>query len=180
MSSVLMLTGAVGAGKSDTSYRIFDRFWRNGIPTARLDFDDLGMCHPTPDDDPENHRVKSAAVGALWPVFRARGTERLIVSGGVDTNADFELYRRQVPDASWLVVRLRLLDPGERRRRLERRGTSLGMPEALSARWVDVGEDEERRLDGESFWDLTVDTDDDREGVVDGVLDAVGWQLPVS
>ena len=71
-SSVLLLSGAVGTGKSDASYRVFDRLWRSGTPAARLDLDDLGMCHPAPPDDPDNHRVKAAVMGAAGEMLTGR------------------------------------------------------------------------------------------------------------
>lgn len=175
-SSVLLLTGAVGAGKSEASYRIFERLRRAGLPTARLDLDDLGMCHPAPADDEHNHAVKAAVLGAGWPVFRDRGTERLVLAGGVETAAQYAHYRAQVPGAGWTVVRLRLTDPDRRRERTVLHGRSLGMTDAAIDYWVRTGEEEERLLAGESFSDHVVDTADlDRNGVVDRVLDMVGW-----
>src|SRR6476659_1053333 len=121
-SSVLLLTGAVGAGKSDASYRVFDRLWRSGMSAARLDLDDLGMCHPAPGEDPDNHRVKAAVMGAAWTVYRDSGARHLVLAGGVLDEAELALYRAQLPAASWTVVRLRLSDDSIRRARVLSRG----------------------------------------------------------
>jgi hypothetical protein len=179
--SVLLLAGAVGAGKTDTSYRIFDRLWRAGVRTARLDLDDLGECHPAPDDDEHNHRVKAAVLGAAWPTLRDRGTERLVLAGGVETADQCARYRAQVADADWTVVRLRLAQDELLRQRLRVRASGFGMTDQQASYWIGVGADEERHLDGESFFDHVVSTSDvDREGAVDRVLEAVGWSAPVS
>jgi hypothetical protein len=175
-SSVLLLTGAVGAGKSDASYRVFSRLWRSGTTAARLDLDDLGMCHPAPEDDPDNHRVKSAVMGVAWSVYRTRGAGNLVLAGGVLTEAEFALYRDQLPDASWSVVRLRLTDDAIRQARILGRGEGLGMTSTETSFWIKVGREEEQGLDAQSFYDHVIDTAAlDREAVADQVLAAVGW-----
>jgi hypothetical protein len=175
--SVLLLTGAVGAGKSDASYRIFDRLWRAGTRAARLDLDELGECHPTPPDDGHNHGVKAAVLGAAWPVFRARGTDHLVLAGGIETAPECALYRAQVPYAEWTVLRLRLADDEQRRMRTSERGARFGMTEQQIEYWIRTGGEEEHRLDGESFYDGVVNTADvDRAGAVERILDAAGWR----
>jgi hypothetical protein len=52
------------------------------------------------------------------------------------------------------------------------------MSSAQSDFWLTAGADEDRRLDGESFMDCTVDTTArDRDEVVPLVLDAIGWTV---
>ncbi|HEY2273795.1 MAG TPA: hypothetical protein VGH30_13550 [Jatrophihabitantaceae bacterium] len=174
---VLFLVGAVGVGKTDASYRIFSRLWSTGTQTARLDMDDLGMCHPAPADDPDNHRVKAETLGVVWPLFRGRDTRRLVLAGDVLDQAEADLYRAQIPDARWSICRLRATDD-ERSRRILARAAALGMSAAQSDFWLTAGADEDRRLDGESFMDCTVDTTArDRDEVVPLVLDAIGWTV---
>lgn len=109
---ILWIVGSVGTGKSDTSYHLFSWLFRAGTPTARLDLDDVGMCHPTPKDDPDNHGVKAAA----WSVYQANRATCFVVSGGVNAMDEVELHKRQIPDAEWTIVRLRI-SADERRRR---------------------------------------------------------------
>ena len=175
-SSVLLLTGAVGAGKSDASFRVFGRLWQSGTAAARLDLDDLGMCHPAPADDPDNHHVKAAVMGAAWSVYRSHGARLLVLAGGVLNEAELALYRAQVPDESWTVVRLRLRDDTVRRSRILDRGSQLGMTSRETSFWIKVGGEEEQALEAQSFCDHVIDTDAlDREAVVDQVLATVGW-----
>lgn len=93
----LLLIGAMGTGKSDTSFHVFSRLYRAGIPTARLDLDDIGMCRPTPEDDPDNFAVKAEAMGAARRVFKANGARCLVVSGAVDTPELSEQHTGRCP-----------------------------------------------------------------------------------
>lgn len=172
---ILWLVGALGTGKSDSSYHLFSRLWRSGTPVARLDLDDLGMCHPAPDDDPDNHRVKAEAMAAAWDVFRRRGATCLVVSGGVNTAEEVELHTRLVPGAVWTVCRLRI-GADERRNRTSRRGALLGLtPEDLDHA-VAAGVEDEAYLETQTFADVVLDTDGlDQHAVVDLVLSTTGW-----
>ena len=40
-----------------------------------MDFNQVGLCYPSPADDPDNHRVKAQNLGVVWPTYRqqARG-----------------------------------------------------------------------------------------------------------
>jgi hypothetical protein len=40
-----------------------------------VDFNQVGLCYPSPADDPDNHRVKAQNLGVVWPTYRqqARG-----------------------------------------------------------------------------------------------------------
>ena len=175
---VLFTVGAVGVGKSDASYRLFARLWRKGVQTARLDLDELGMCHPAPPQDPDNHQVKAAVLGAAWPVFRDRDTSRLVLAGSAGNRDELDLYRAQVPDAEWTVCRLRVTAQ-VRDSRIDRRSQMLGSSAAESAFWAEVGQTEDAALDTASVADHVVDTDGrDREGVVDLILEATRWHAP--
>ena len=173
---ILWIVGSLGTGKSDTSYHLFSRLFRGGTHIARLDLDDVGMCHPAPEDDPDNHRVKAAAMAAAWSVYETHGASGFVVSGGINTAAERDLYQRQIPNADWCVVRLRISAP-ERRRRTEARGRLLGQdPETIEA-WIEDGIEDEATLEATpTFVDFTVDTDGlDQRQVVDRVLQVTGW-----
>ena len=171
----LLLIGAIGTGKSDTSYHVFSRLYRAGIPTARLDLDDLGMCHPTPEDDPHNFVVKSQAMGAAWRVFKTNGAHCLVVSGALDTSELINLLTRQLPDAHWTVVRLRI-GIEERRRRVLTRGLRLGNTEHDIEPWIEESDEDERNLDSRQLPGIVLQTDGlTPEEVADLVLSRTAW-----
>jgi hypothetical protein len=171
----LLLIGAMGTGKSDTSYHLFSRLHRGGTPTARLDLDDVGMSHPAPPDDPDNFRVKAAAMSACWQVFRTHGARCLVVSGGLDSADLIALTTSHIPDADWTVVRLRI-GTDERRRRVLRRGLLLGYTEDEMEPTVVAGDADEARVASEPLPAIVIDTDGmTSQQVVDRVLDATGW-----
>jgi hypothetical protein len=172
---ILWLVGAVGSGKSDTSYYVFSRLWREGVRVARLDLDDLGMCHPAPADDPDNHRVKARAMAAAWSVFREHGASCLVLSGGVNVAAEAEPYVRQVPDGRWTICRLRI-GAEERSRRVARRARSFGQDEQHAAEMARASAADELVLDTQTFPDVVLDIDGlDQHAVVDLVLTRTGW-----
>lgn len=167
--------GAMGTGKSDTSYHVFSRVYRGGTPTARLDLDDVGMSHPAPPNDPDNFAVKAAAMSACWQVFRAHGAQCLVVSGGLDSAPAIDLTTRQIPEAEWTIVRLRI-GTEERRRRVLRRGMLLGYSEDEMEPTVMAGDADEARVATEPLPGVVVDTDGlTSQEVVDRVLHATGW-----
>lgn len=171
----LLIIGAMGTGKSDTSYHVFSRLHRGGTPTARLDLDDVGMSHPAPPDDPDNVRVKADAMSACWQVFRAHGARCLVVSGGLDSATAIDLTTSQIPDAEWTVVRLRI-GTDERRRRVLRRGLLLGYSEEEMEPTVAAGDADEAHVADEPLPGIVVDTDGlTSQLVVDRVLNATGW-----
>jgi hypothetical protein len=175
---VLWLVGSIGTGKSDTSFHVFSRLFRTGTPVARLDLDDVGMCHPAPADDPENHRVKSEAMGAAWSVFEQHGATCFVISGGVSTPSEVALYTGCLPNADWTIVRIRI-GADERRDRTIRRGRKLGQDARTVEQWIQTGIDEEASLDTHGFAKHVIDTDGlDQQQVVDVVLQQAGWPTP--
>ena len=78
----LWLCGPSGAGKSAVGYEIFQQVYRSGIKASFMDFDQLGLCYPSPADDPHNHHVKAQNL-AVWPTYRNAGARCLIAVGGV-------------------------------------------------------------------------------------------------
>src|SRR5882724_9110173 len=113
---VLWLIGSVGSGKSDTSYHLFNRLFRAGTHIARLDLDDIGMCHPAPPDDNDNHRVKAQVMAAAWSVYADHGATCLVLAGGVNNPKEAAIYTSTMPAAAWSLVQLRLGDEERRER----------------------------------------------------------------
>ena len=171
----LLIIGAMGTGKSDTSYHVFSRLYRGGTPTARLDLDDVGMSHPAPPDDPDNVRVKAAAMAACWQVFREQGARCLVVSGGLDSatphRPDHEPYPRGGLDGRPAPHRhRRAAPPGAPE------GLLLGYGEDEMGPTVAAGDADEAHVATAALPGVVVDTDGlTSQGVVDRVLRATGW-----
>jgi hypothetical protein len=177
-TSVLWLIGAVGSGKSDASYHVFDRLSRGGANPARLDLDELGMSYPMPADDQDNHQVKAAVLAAAWQVYADHGAACLVLAGGVNNRKEAAIYTAALPAADWVLVQLRLGED-ERRERIEHRGRLLGSPDRVTRFWLDAAADEERLLASEPFADHVLDVSGlDRAQVVDLVLTTTGWPYP--
>lgn len=172
---VLWLVGAVGSGKSDASYNIFDRLRRGGTHIARLDLDDIGMCAPMPADDPDNHQVKAEVMAAAWSVYARHGATCLVLAGGVNNPKEAAVYTDRLPSAAWTFVQLTLPEQ-VRRERVERRMRALGQPDGVVEWWVDTAATEERLLAAEPFADHVLDAADlDRDQLADLVLTRTGW-----
>ena len=102
----LWLCGASGVGKSFTAFEIFSRLWRAGVMTARVDFDDIGLCYPAREEDPENHRLRAANLAAMWRNFSQIGARCLVGSGCVEDREVVAVYRHAVPGAVLTLCRL--------------------------------------------------------------------------
>ena len=155
-------------GKSSVGYAIFQQVYRSGIKAAYLDFDQVGLCYPSPADDPHNHRVKAQNLGVVWPTYRAAGARCLIAAGGVPSREIVMTYAGQVPDTDLTLCRLRASAEYLTERVFRRglgRGPVIPGPPATTSRQLlaataaqairEAGE-----LDAADFADLCVDTDD--------------------
>jgi hypothetical protein len=155
-------------GKSSVGYAIFQQVYRSGIKVAYVDFDQVGLCYPSPADDPHNHRVKAQNLGVMWPIYRAAGARCLIAVGGVPSREVVMTYADKVPDTDLTLCRLRAT-PEYLTERVFRRGLGRGPvipgPPASKSRQLLAGTAAEavreaRELDAADFADLCVDTDD--------------------
>jgi hypothetical protein len=163
----LWLCGPSGVGKSAVGYEIFQQVYRSGIKAGFMDFDQLGLCYPSPADDPHNHQVKAQNLGAVWPTYRLAGARCLIAVGGVTSRETVGCYAAWVPDARLTLCRLRAT-PERLTERVFRRGLGRGPvipgpPPATSkqqlAAMAAEAVREARELDTAGFADLCIDTD---------------------
>jgi len=164
----LWLCGPTGVGKSSVGYAIFQQVYRSGIKVAYVDFDQVGLCYPSPADDPHNHRVKAQNLGVVWRTYRAAGARCLIAVGGVPSREIVTTYADKVPGTDLTLCRLRA-GPESLTERIFRRGLGRGPvipgPPASTSRQLLAGTAAEairqaRELDAADFADLCVDTDD--------------------
>ncbi|HVV20438.1 MAG TPA: AAA family ATPase [Pseudonocardiaceae bacterium] len=103
MVPVLWLCGPPGVGKSTLAYRIHARLRAAGVASAYVDIDQLGMCYPETDSDPDRYRLKERNLGLVVRNFAAHGASCVVVSGIVDP-----AYRVELPDTALTLCRLRV------------------------------------------------------------------------
>ena len=154
MIPILWVTGPPGVGKTAVAWEIYVHLQRTGADPAYVDVDQLGMCLPPPDADPDQHRLKERNVAALRRNFGAAGARLLIVSGVVDPVRGPDVDTLGGPRVA--VGRLRT-DPVELRARLRRRNGRLQPPRGSSVQdgaAVEVAE----VLDRSGFADWCIDT----------------------
>lgn len=139
---LLRLAGAPGVGKSATAWAIAQQLAREGVRCGYVDIDQLGMCYPPPDDDPDRWGLKERALAGVAEEFRRAGVDRLVVSGVAWPDDP-------PPQIEGISVQSIWLDASEitRRDRLGQRGTTGGQLEQYLA----AGTAEAARV--ESSWE---------------------------
>jgi hypothetical protein len=136
-------------GKTSVGFELFDQLSRVGIASAYVDLDQIGLCYPTPGDDPNHHRLKSRNLGEVWSGFRAAGARCLVISGLVDNVEEVRRHRDMLDGADLTVCRLRV-GADELRARIATRGSLLHLTDAAVANAVE--------LDRTAFADMVLDT----------------------
>ncbi|MDX6237905.1 MAG: hypothetical protein QOG10_2720 [Kribbellaceae bacterium] len=145
---VLWVCGPCGVGKTTVGWEIFSQLDSVGIRVGYVDVDQLGMCYPSPAEDPHNHRVKVANVAAAVATFRTAGARCVVISGTVDVD-QARTYADQIPGAALTFCRLSI-DRDDLRTRLAARGSDADLLEEAMQ--------EAETLDLSEFADVCVDT----------------------
>jgi len=168
MVPFLWLYGADGVGKSTVAWEIYMRVISAGTRAAFTDFDAIGHLQPDRPEDPYNHRLRAANLGAMWQNFHAAGATRIITSGVVETREIAEMYRAAIPGATLTLCRLRA-SPSSLRQRIMYRGRLRGLGTEGARTGLDLDHlngliDFSTRyaeeLDRDDIADLRIDTDD--------------------
>ncbi|MEV0390132.1 adenylyl-sulfate kinase [Nonomuraea sp. NPDC050643] len=144
---LLWLCGPSGVGKSTVGWEVLAQLSGEGVTTAFLDADQIGLCHPLPED--AVHRLRARNLAALWRNFRQEGMRALVLAGFVDTEEEVRAYAGLLPDAAFTVCRLRV-GTAELRRRFLARGWRPDLVEGAVA--------EAEGLDRSGFAGVCVDT----------------------
>jgi hypothetical protein len=109
---VLLLTGAVGVGKTTVSYEVRLRLAQADVRHVLID-DEFALVHPHPIDDLRGERVRARALRALWAIYEDAGIDRLVLSRVIESDGDLEQIRSAIPDADvqvyWLVAPFEVL-----------------------------------------------------------------------
>jgi len=102
---LLWICGAPGTGKSTVAWELFGRLQALGVRTGYVDIDQLGMCYPVIEDDPDRTLIKARNLGAWVETFHAAGAQRLLVSG-VAAGQEVETFAKHAPGAliTWVLL----------------------------------------------------------------------------
>ncbi|WP_062300138.1 GNAT family N-acetyltransferase [Demequina maris] len=129
---VLVLTGAMGAGKTAVAEAAHTELALRGARTVFIDADTLCEAYPSPPGDMVNQALLMEALAALAPVHRGRGYGLLVMPRILEDAADRVAIAHALagPGGPADVTVVRVTAPLEERvARLRRRETS--------ARWLD-------------------------------------------
>lgn len=162
--NVILVFGPSGVGKSTLAWALHRRLSQT-MASGFVDTDQIGMCYPTPEGDPGNHRIKAAGLSAIARNLGAAGTRVLVVSGMVEDEKTAGFYAEELGFAPHLI-RLRA-DENVLRARLAKRAWNLHLIEASVAH--------ARALDLTGFADIVVETSGRS---VEELVDQLAGELP--
>lgn len=175
---LLVVNGAMGAGKTATASAIRDVLGDAGVRVAFIDADALCQARPEPSNDPYQQHLVMLSLASLAPIYRARGYGCIVVARVVEDSEDRDRYARafagRVGPAQVSVVRVTAAD--------ETRAERITAREP-PGRWRDFGLARSRELD--EILD-SLDLDDGvvatdaapSEEVARQILDVAGWWVP--
>jgi gluconate kinase len=165
---VLVLSGAVGSGKSTIGRCVARMLRETGISHALVDHEWLAYSWPVPSDDRWNERVAAQNLACVWSNFAAARAERLIFCRVLEARSLLRYVAEAIPGAAATVVQLRaplgLIQQRLRGRELEP-GWYLDAASALVP-----------RLDASGVADFVVDNGERApDEVAAEILGLVGW-----
>jgi hypothetical protein len=182
---ILWLCGATAVGKSTIGWDVAEWSRRAGHTTGFVDLQQIGFLHPTPWQDPGNHRLKAANLAVVWANFHAYGARRLVVVGPVEHHRQIRLHNDALPAATMSLYRLHA-HPDQLRERIRLRGLGggpdiagdelRGQPAAVLARAHEAAVRQAVALERANIGDVRIDTDG--HGVADltrEIVQSIGW-----
>lgn len=103
---VLVITGPIGVGKTTVAGEVSEQLDKASITHGFIDIDSLRWCYPRPLHDPFRIELAMKNLAAVWRNFQAVGAERLVLADVLETRNHLDYYRKAVPGAEILIVRL--------------------------------------------------------------------------
>jgi ABC-type uncharacterized transport system YnjBCD ATPase subunit len=132
--SLLIITGAMGAGKTAVLGEASDILARRQIVHAAIDMDALGVAHlPSPalNNGVLNDDVMFDNLRSVCGNFAAQGVQRFVVARAIEDDAQLKLCREIIPAANTVVCRL-VATIETMRRRVEMRELGILQPEYVA------------------------------------------------
>jgi hypothetical protein len=148
---------------------IFRQLSDAGTKNAYVDLDQLALCYPALEDDPENNRIRAANLAGVWTTYRDEGVRCMVISGITETNEIVKAHTDLLPDAQVTMVRLRVA-PDELRRRFVGRGWYARRADEI----IRVADD----MDRDDVGDVCVDTDGLTPMEIAGLVRATAGDWP--
>lgn len=165
----LLLSGAVGVGKTTTAHAIGDELRARDIPGAVIDLDQLRLAWPAPADDRFHSALEHRNLTAVAANYRAAGARVLVAAGVLEERTVRQEYQAAL-GSPLTVVRLsapRDLVRARLRRRHEHDPTGLA--------WhLDRFDELTAILDAAAVEDVQVEVGADPQATARAVLAAVG------
>lgn len=172
---VLVLTGAMGAGKTSVAGAAHSELARRGARAVFLDADALCEAYPAPDGDMVNKGLLLECLHALAPVYRRRGFGLIVMPRILDSASEQDDVAHALgkPGVAAEVTVVRVTAP------LEERVTRLRARET-SDRWLEWAiprtAEQDDELDALALEDATVEnTGRTPADAAIEALDAAGW-----
>jgi len=129
---LLIITGAMGAGKTAVLGEASDILARRGIVHAAIDMDVLGLAHlPAMNDGVLNDHVMFENLRSVCKNYAALGVQRFVVARAIEDDAQLKLCRGIIPAANTVVCRLAATIE-TMRRRVEMRELGICQPEYVA------------------------------------------------
>ena len=159
---VLVISGAMGSGKTTVMAEVSDLLIAADIPHAAVDLDALGIVHPS---DGGNEDLWFQNLQSVWNNYSRVGIRRLIIATALETIRDRERLRQAVPGAEIVVCRLRAsLDTMQQRIRVRE-------PGICQQKFVTRASELDALLDATNVEDFSIDND--RRSVTEVARDAL-------
>lgn len=169
----VLVTGTVGSGKTSVADEIAVLLNEQDLRFALLDLDWLCQAYPPPPDDLHRTGLMFKNLGAVWPNFRERGIDYLILAHVLEQRQDLDRYTEAIPEADITVVRV-VAPPELIAARLKRREVG-SMHEHMMKLTAEVT----ALLDAAGVEDFSVTNDDRPVSVVaKEVMTRLGWSVP--
>ena len=139
--SILIVTGAVGAGKTSTAEAVFDLLSANKTPCAVIDFDWLTAAYPAPAGDRFNFQLGIKNLSSIIPNYISQSIKLFIIPTVVESKDEIESFRELIKGTDIFVIRL-TATPATLHKRLDKReiGNLLDWHKKRAIELIDIFE----------------------------------------